>query len=88
MCASKIGLTEIWTDETMTAKRRRRVQGSVVAVDLLAMEGIPGVTVVQGNFLYDSTQERVREELRPMLSDDWFAPPVNESAPSCDVVLS
>jgi 23S rRNA (uridine2552-2'-O)-methyltransferase len=54
-------------------------RGTIVAVDLLPIEPIPGVHTVRGDFLLPSTTDRIRQLL---------APTTRESGSKADVILS
>jgi 23S rRNA (uridine2552-2'-O)-methyltransferase len=45
------------------ATSRIRPGGAIIALDLLAMEPLPGVTFIQGDFREDATLVRLRDEL-------------------------
>ena len=49
--------------------RERLTGGTIVALDILPMEPIPGVTVLQGNFTDTAVQERVLALISPGVYD-------------------
>lgn len=44
-------------------------QGTLVAVDILAMDAVPGATTLQGDFTEEDTLELIRQELDGQLAD-------------------
>ena len=44
-------------------------QGSLVAVDILAMDSVPGATILQGDFTENETLEQIRETLGGKAAD-------------------
>ena len=58
-----------------------RARGTIVAVDLLPFEPIPGVHVVRGDFLLDSTTEQIRRLLASKHNN-------NADDAKADVILS
>lgn len=44
-------------------------QGSLVAVDILAMDTVPGATILQGDFTEEDTLEQIRQAMDGKLAD-------------------
>jgi 23S rRNA (uridine2552-2'-O)-methyltransferase len=54
---------------SQVAQQLTGTQGQVIALDILAMDPLPGVTFIQGDFREGETLERLRELLQNQLVD-------------------
>lgn len=54
---------------SQVAQQLTGTQGQVIALDILAMDPLPGVTFIQGDFREDETLGRLRELLQNLLVD-------------------
>lgn len=54
---------------TQYVAEKLTAQGSLVAVDILAMDSVPGAVILQGDFTKEETLEKIREAMNGQVAD-------------------